>query len=126
MILSVYVCLLPVSHFKPLLPLRPPVPPSTPTAVNEQGIDGTSVLVCWHVTADIGTAGITRYRVFVDPADVDQPIDTPDNETFFNVTGLLPATEYQFRVQAVSEYEGVVVTSGVSDPPANATTGTSG
>ena len=78
----------------------------------------------WQEPADLGTAGITRYRICVDPADVG-PIDIPDSRTIFNVTGLMLVTDYQFRVQAVSEYEGVVVTSDESDP-VNATTGTSG
>ena len=78
----------------------------------------------WQEPVNVGTAGIARYRIHVDPADVG-PIDTPDSRTDFHVTGLMPVTNYQFRVQAVSEYEGVVVLSDESDP-ANATTGTSG
>ena len=99
------------------------MPASTPTSVTEQGIVGTSILLCWQ-QGDVGTAGVARYRIHVDPADVDQPIATPDNSTSFNVTGLMPVTEYQFRVQAVSEYEGIIVTSGVS-VPVNATIETS-
>ena len=110
------VCLMSVFQFKPLLLLHPPVPAATPTDVIAREVVGTAILVCWQQSSDVGTAGVTRYRIYVDPADISQPIDTPDSETFFNVTGLLPITEYTFRVQAITEYQGIIVMSSVSDP----------
>ena len=109
-------------QFKPLLLLHPPVPAATPTDVIAREVVGTAILVCWQQSSDVGTAGVTRYRIYVEPADIPQPIDTPDNETPFNVTGLLPLTQYTFRVQAITEYQGITVMSSISDPGVGNTT----
>ena len=50
---------------------------------------------------------------------------TISNETFFNVTGLLPGTTYELTVVAVSQGGNVIARSQPSDPIID-TTGVTG
>ena len=73
---------------------------------------------------------ISRYEVIARQIDNDSAmpvnISTADNNTFINVTGLLPGTAYNLTVVAVVEGGGVIARSEESDPLGNITTTTTG
>ena len=88
-------------------------------------IGTTWALVSW--TAPSGDSMISRYEILAREVDGSGLVNvtTDNNSTLFNMTGLLPATTYNFSVVAVAEGGDVVVRSVESEPQED-TTGVTG
>ena len=99
------------------------VPPGPPrdffSAVGRVG--ATFVSLDWDPPTDTGVPGITSYRIRALNID----IMTNSSDTSFNVTGLLPNTNYTFTVAAVASLFGVSA-EGPQSAEVNVTTGTTG
>ena len=78
------------------------VPPSPPTDITIQSVDigSTYVRVCWQAPLFLGIPEVTRYEVTATPLGGGTPVTarTTDNSRDVNMTGLLPGTNYEFRV----------------------------
>ncbi|WP_239123929.1 endo-1,4-beta-xylanase [Rhizocola hellebori] len=68
-------------------------PPTTPGTLNSSAVTSTSVTLAWGASTD--NVGVTGYNVFRNNA-----LLTTVTTTSTTVTGLTPATAYQFFVQA--------------------------
>ena len=81
-------------------------------------IGTTYARVCWQVPLFLGVPEVSRYEVTATPVSGGTPVTvrTTDNSRDVNVTGLLPGTNYEFRVVAISEFGGVIGSSSQSDP----------
>ena len=88
-------------------------------------IGATWVLVSW--TAPSGVSVISRYEILAREVDGSELVNviTDNNSTLFNVTGLLPATNYSLSVVAVAE-GGDVVARSMESESSQATTGLTG
>ena len=81
-------------------------------------IDPTFVRVHWQAPVFRGIPRVSRYEITVTRADGRaDPLtfDHSDDTRGFNVTGLAPATRYEFYVVAISEMT-IVGRSPASDP----------
>ena len=76
------------------------VPPSVPFQVTADpaNIGPTFIHICWQQGSDMGTPPLSFFHILVQPSNMYYTT----NGTYFNVTGLLPGTEYEFIVTAVS------------------------
>ena len=93
------------------------VPPGQPTIVNVDSIGATWAHIGWEAPSrDLASA--------VDGSGLVN-VTTDNSNTSFNVTGLLPATNYSFSVVAVTEGGDVVARSNESES-SQATTGLTG
>ena len=97
------------------------VPPSQPINIFIQSMDvgPTFARICWQPPSFRGIPGVSRYLITVTPVDGGaDPLTFSTNNGIrdFNVTGLVPGTRYEFRVAAISEYEGIIGRSPESDP----------
>ena len=101
------------------------VPPGQPTQLSVDSIGATCALICW--TAPSGDSMISRYEILAREVNSSALVTviTCNNSTFFNVTGLLPATTYSLSVVALSE-GGVVVARGNESEPEVDMTGVTG
>ena len=88
-------------------------------------IGATWALICW--TAPSGDSMISRYEILAREVNGSGLVNvtTGNNSTFFNVTGLLPATTYSLSVVAVAE-GGVIVARGSESEPEVDMTGVTG
>ncbi|MFJ4876520.1 fibronectin type III domain-containing protein [Streptomyces sp. NPDC088745] len=71
-------------------------PPTTPTALTGEVVDGTSVRLAWTGAADPGGA-VTAYDVYQEDSRIHS---VPGTATGTRVTGLRPGTVYTFTVRA--------------------------
>ncbi len=80
------------------------VAPGQPENLNVDNIGATWVTLHWQPPQFTGQPGIARYNVLAtDTGDGSTvAVSTMDATTNTNVTGLLPNTRYEFRVQAVA------------------------
>lgn len=82
-----------------------PVTPSEPRNVSVDSVGGTWAVISWLMPEFIGRPPITEYRITATNllnANVSTAVQNDTDTLTVNVTGLLPATEYQFTVTAVS------------------------
>ena len=93
----------------------PTVPPGQPTELSVDSVGATWALICW--TAPSGDSMISRYEILAREVDGSGLVNvtTGNNSTFFNVTGLLPATSYSLSVVAVAEGGDIVARSNESE-----------
>ena len=93
------------------------VPPGQPRALSVQNIGTTWVHLLWQPPLVVDFP-VSYYEVKVanDIGGGAQHLETLDNSTFFNVTGLSSGTTYNFSVVAVIE-AGQVVARGVESEP---------
>ena len=91
------------------------VPPGQPTQLFVDSIGATWALISW--TAPSGDSMISRYEILAREVNGSGLVNvtTGNNSTFFNVTGLLPATTYSLSVVAVSEVDGIVARGNESE-----------
>ena len=91
------------------------VPPGQPTQLSVDSIRATCALICW--TAPSGDSMISRYEILAHEVNGSGLVNvtTGYNSTFFNVTGLLPATTYSFSVVALSEGGDIVARGSESE-----------
>ena len=90
------------------------VPPGQPVTLREERVGATWIQITWESPPTIDFP-ITRYEVIAraaNPNVIPKNMSTPNNNTFVNITDLLPGTEYNFTVVAVIE-AGEVVARGV-------------
>lgn len=89
-----------------------PTPPAAPTGVTATSTSTTSIRVTWNQVS-----GASSYEVMRDGSSIASGLSS----TFYEDTGLTPATQYSYTVKASN-------TDGASDPSsaASATTGASG
>ncbi len=83
-----------------------------------EAVGGTWAQLDWVQPSYVGLQGISYYTVtVVDLSGVRgaRNVSTPDNATTLNVTDLFPATDYSFKVRAVSSALGVEVRGQASD-----------
>jgi hypothetical protein len=102
-----YYVVVDLKHF--LLSPATPDPPSVPAVEN---IGATWARICWDAPT-MANSPISRYQIIgreVGGAGIVVE-NTTTNATFFNITGLLPATTYSFTVVAISEGGDVIATS---------------
>ena len=97
------------------------VPPGRPTQLSVDSIGATWALICW--TAPSGDSMISRYEILAREVDGSGLVNmtTGNNSTFFNVTGLLPATTYSLSVVTVAEGGAVVARGSESEPEVDMT-----
>ena len=88
-------------------------------------IGATCALISW--TAPSGDSMISRYEILAREVNGSGLVNvtTGNNSTFFNVTGLLPATTYSLSIVAVAE-GGDVVARGNESESSQSTTGLTG
>ena len=103
-------------------------PPGQPRTVAVESVGATWVLICWDspFTAE---SPISHYEITARPANADiamVTVTTASNNTFSNVTGLLPGTTYELTVVAVSQGGDVIARSQESDPVQGIITGVTG
>jgi hypothetical protein len=97
--------------------LLSPATPGAPNVPAVESIGATWARVCWDAPI-IADSPISRYQIIgreVGGAGIVVE-NTTTNATFFNITGLLPATTYLFTVVAISEDGDVIATSPESMP----------
>ena len=97
--------------------------------ISVKGSEATSFELCWKASVQ-SDSPISYYFIRACSVNSSAEIDkvtanTMSNETFFNVTGLLPGTTYELTVVAVSQGGDVVARSQPSDPIVD-TTGVTG
>ena len=97
-----------------------PGPPSVPAIEN---IGATWARICW-VAPVMADSPISRYRIIAREVGGQGIVteNTTTNATMFNITGLLPATNYSFSVVAISE-GGDVIAISPEGPSIQDTTG---
>ena len=103
--------------------------PGQPHTIAIKESEATSFQVCWEAPVQ-SHSPISFYLIRAcnlnNSAEVDKvTTNTVTNETFYNVTGLLPGTTYELTVVAVSHGGDVVARSQPSDPVVD-TTGVTG
>ena len=104
-------------------------PPGQPHMILVKGSEATSFELCWEASTQ--SESPTSYYLIRacnvnSSAEIGKvTITTISNETFINVTGLLPGTTYELTVVAVSQGGDVVARSQPSDPIVD-TTGVTG
>jgi len=82
-----------------------PVTPSEPRNVSVDSVGGTWAVISWLMPELIGRPPSTEYRItdnILLNANVSTAVQNDTDTVTVNVTVLLPATEYQFTVAAVS------------------------
>ena len=84
----------------------------------------TWALICWTAPSN---STISRFEILAREVNGSGLVNvtTDNNSTFFNVTGLLPATTYSLSVVAVAE-GGDVVARSMESESSQATTGLTG
>ena len=84
-------------------------------------IGATWALICWTVPS--GDSMISRYEILAREVNGSGLVNvtTGNNSTFFNVTGLLPATTYSLSVVALAEGGDVVARGSESEPEVDMT-----
>ena len=95
-------------------------PPGQPHTVSVKESEATLFLVCWEAPAQ-SDSHISYYLIRAcnlnSNAESDKVTTTTiSNETFYNVTGLLPGTTYELTVVAVSQGGNTVAKSQASEP----------
>ena len=89
--------------------------PGQPVTLVKERVGATWIQLTWESPLTVSFP-ITRYEVIARAAEnpdvILRNMSTPNNNTFVNVTDLLPGTEYNFTVVAVIE-AGEVVARGV-------------
>ena len=95
------------------------VPPGQPRTVSVESIGATWVRICWEDPFNVEFP-ISNYEIIAHATDnlgeIIRNMSTPDNDTFVNVTGLLPGTTYNFTVVAVVQ-GGDVIARGPESLP---------
>ena len=91
-------------------------PPSEPRAVMVKSLGATWIFITWELRAPNKTEYPTIcYEVRINNSHIDAgPLTTGNNETFFNVSGLLPGTTYELTVVAVSRVGDAIARSGIN------------
>ena len=105
------------------------VPPGQPHTLSVKESDATLFQVCWEAPVQ-SDSHISYYLLRA--CNLNSSIEsnkvtttTISNETFYNVTGLLPGTTYELTVVAVSQGGNIIARSQPSDPIID-TTGVTG
>ena len=104
-------------------------PPGQPHTLSIKESDATLFQVCWEAPVQ-SDSHISYYLLRAcnlnSSAETNKVTTTTiSNETFYNVTGLLPGTTYELTVVAVSQGGNVIARSQPSDPITD-TTGVTG
>ena len=100
------------------------VQPCEPSQLSVDSIGATWALISWTAPSN---STISRYEILAREVDGSGLVNvtTDNNSTLFNVTGLLPATNYSLSVVAVAE-GGNVVARSMESESSQATTGLTG
>ena len=104
-------------------------PPSQPHTISVKESEATSFQVCWEAPIQ-SDSPISYYKIRAcnlnSSAENNKvTTNTITNDTFYNVTGLVPGTTYELTVVAVSQGGNIVAESQPSGPIIN-TTGVTG
>ena len=101
-----------------------PGPPSVPAVEN---IGATWACICWDAPV-MADSLISRYQIracslnsSTESNNLKVTTNTITNDTFYNVTGLVPGTTYELTVVAVSQGGNIVAESQPSGPIVNTT-----
>ncbi len=80
------------------------VAPGQPGNLTVDDIGPTWAALCWQPPEFTGQPGIAKYTVIATNTEdgLTVPVSTTDATTNMRVTGLLPNSQYEFRVQAVA------------------------
>ena len=82
-----------------------------------KSLGATWIFITWEAPDKIEYPGATTsYEIRINNSHTDAGpllLTTGNNETFFNVTGLLPGTAYELTVVAVSQVGDMVAKSGI-------------
>ena len=84
--------------------------PGQPVTLSVEKVGPTWVQITWETPRSIDFP-ITHYEVIARADVIIRNMSTPNNNTFVNVTDLLPGTDYNFTVVAVIEAGEVVARS---------------
>ena len=100
-------------------------PPGQPHTLLVKESDATLFQVCWEAPV-LSDSHISYYLIRAcnlnSSAESNKVTsNTISNETFYNVTGLLPGTTYELTVVAVSQGGDIVARSQPSDPIVDST-----
>jgi hypothetical protein len=90
------------------------VAPSAPEDVTVEQVGSTWISLSWFQSTR-GIPPLSRHMILVMGGGENRSVSEESSEMAANVTGLLPGTEYMFRVVAVSEFRGVQALSPPSD-----------
>ena len=104
-------------------------PPGQPHTLSVKESDATLLQVCWEAPVQ-SDSHISYYLIRAcnlnSSAESNKVTsNTISNETFYNVTGLLPGTTYELTVVAVSQGGNIIAEGQPSSPIVN-TTGVTG
>ena len=100
-----------------------------PQSLSVDSNEATSIRICWIAPVD-SFSPITFYSISIwnlsstDAMASVVVVNTATNDTFLNVTGLLPGTTYELTVVAVSQVGDIVARSKASDPIIHTTNNT--
>ena len=91
--------------------------PSPPHTLSVDSTEPTSIRICWVAPVDTNSP-ITFYSISIlNLNSTDAMADViATNDTFVNITGLLPGTTYELTVVTVSQGGDIVARSETSDP----------
>ena len=100
-------------------------PPGQPHNIACESIGATWIHISWDppVMAD---SLISHYEITARTDIAMVTVITANNNTFFNITGLLPGTTYDLTVVAVSQGGDVIARSQESEPVQGIITGVTG
>ena len=90
-------------------------PLSEPHAVTVKSVGATWIFLTWEAP-DNTEYPTTNYEIRRNNSQTDAGpllLNTGNNDTFFNVTGLLPGTTYELAVVAVSHIGNMIAKSGI-------------
>ena len=90
------------------------VAPSAPEDVAVEQVGSTWISLSWFQSTR-GIPPLSRHVILVMGGGEERNVPEESSEMAANVTGLLPGTEYMFRVVVVSEFKGVQAPSPPSD-----------
>ena len=92
-------------------------PPGEPHAVTTKVVGATWIFLTWEAP-DMTEYPTTSYEIRRNDSQIESSpllLTTGNNDTFFNVTDLLPGTTYELTVVAVSRVGDVIAKSEVDD-----------
>ena len=92
------------------------VAPGAPQDIQISTIGSTFVTLLWASSINRGFPELSRHIILVSGGGVMRNVTVEGSKPNTNVTGLLPGTEYIFRVVAVSVYGDVTAESPPSNP----------